>query len=279
MAPAAVPVAPFVEVTGPVLFNFAPAVAPVTVTEYVHVVPTGTVPPVSARLPAKAVSVPVQPAGLALAVSAPVSPAGYVSVNATPPSATVFAAGFCTVIVSVVVAPTATSATAKDFVTTGALTTVSTTPVAAVPVSATGPVAAGAVVAFVFVEVAVTLCVIVHVPPGTIVPALKPTLVPPFAPPVSVALPAPLHATDPAALFASVPVYVSPIDTPVRLPGLAAGFVTVMVSVDVPPAAIVAGVNVFATVGAAYTFSVALVADCTLPAFVVVIVPAASEFV
>ncbi|MBK6980975.1 MAG: hypothetical protein IPH30_05340 [Betaproteobacteria bacterium] len=127
----------------------------------------------------------------------------------------------------------------------------STTPVAGVPVSATGPVAAGAVVAFVFVVVAVTLCVIVQVPPGTMVPALKPTLVPPFTPPVSVALPAPLQATDPAALLASVPVYASPIDTPVKFPGFAAGLLTVMVSVEVPPAAIVAGAKLFTTVGAA----------------------------
>ena len=39
-------------------------------------VATGTVPPESARLPAVAVRVPVQPAGLAVAVSAPVIPAG-----------------------------------------------------------------------------------------------------------------------------------------------------------------------------------------------------------
>ena len=74
---------------------------------------------------------------------------------------------------------------------------------------------------------------------------------PPFTPPVSVALPAPLQATEPAALFTSVPVYASPIDTPVKFPGFAAGLLTVMVNVEVPPAAIVAGAKLFTTVGAA----------------------------
>ncbi|MBK6983212.1 MAG: hypothetical protein IPH30_18135 [Betaproteobacteria bacterium] len=52
-------------------------------------------------------------------------------------------------------------------------------------------------------------------------------------------------------MFTSVPVYASPIDTPVKFPGLAAGLVTVMVSVEGPPAAIVAGAKLFTTVGTA----------------------------
>ena len=74
---------------------------------------------------------------------------------------------------------------------------------AAVPVSTTGPVAAGAVVTFMLVVVAVTLCVIVQVPPGTIVPPVKPTLVPMLAPPLNVP---PVHTNTAAALLTSVPV-------------------------------------------------------------------------
>ena len=63
--------------------------------------------------------------------------------------------------------------------------------------------------------------------------------------------PAPRQAPEPAALLATVPVDASPIVTPVRFPGFAAGLLTVMVSVEVPPAAIVAGAKLFTTVGAA----------------------------
>ena len=39
--------------------------------------------------------------------------------------------------------------------------------------------------------------------------------------------------------------------TPVRLPGLAAGLVTVMVMLDVPPSEMLAGVKTLVTVGGA----------------------------
>src|SRR4051812_7429271 len=54
--------------------------------------------------------------------------------------------------------------------------------------------------------------------------------------------------------------------TPVRLPGLAAGLVTVIVSVDVPPAAMDVGENDLVTVGAVYTSSVAVAAEPLGPA-------------
>ena len=87
--------------------------------------------------------------------------------KATLVIATALAAGFCTVMFIVVVPPTATFVATKDLPTTGAPGgfTVSVA-LAAVPVSATGPVAVGAVVVLLFVEVAVTTCVMVHVPPG-----------------------------------------------------------------------------------------------------------------
>lgn len=127
---------------------------------------------------------------------------------------------------------------------------------AVAPVSNVGPVAVGVVVVLLLVEVAVTLCVIVQVPPGTIVPALNPTLVPPFAPPVNVAEPAPEHATLPAAALMRVPPYGSLMVTPVRLAGLATGLVTVMTMLDAPPKPMLDGVNDFVTVGTAKTFNV-----------------------
>ena len=93
----------------------------------------------------------------------------------------------------------------NDLVTVIALPTVSVA-LAVLPVTLTGPEADGAVVVFELVDVAVTLWVTVQVPPGTIVPALKPTLVPPFKPPVRVAPPNPEQVTLPVALFCSVPV-------------------------------------------------------------------------
>jgi hypothetical protein len=148
VAEAAVPAGAFVLVTDPVLLTFAPTVAPVTTTLYVHVVPTGIVPPASVKLPAAAVSVPVHVTGKAVAVTAPVNPAGYVSVNDTPLSATVFATGFCIVMFIVVVPPTATFVATNDFVTTGAAVTANVAE-AAVPVVETGVNPTGALVVLV----------------------------------------------------------------------------------------------------------------------------------
>ena len=139
---------------------------------------------------------------------------------------------------------------------------------AAVPVSAIGPVAAGAVVVLLFVEVAVTSCVMVQLWPGGRVPALKPTEVPPFTPPVRVAVPAPVHATLPAAALVRVPVYASLIETPVRLPGLPAAAETVIVIVEVWPLPMDARLKLFVAVGGANTFSVAEVGAALLPLFV-----------
>ena len=122
---------------------------------------------------------------------------------------------------------------------------------ATVPVSAVGPVAMGVPVVLFIALVAVTLWVIVQFPPGTMMPSVKPAVVPRSLPPLSTALPAPLQMTPPAALFTRVPLYVSVMLTPVMSPGLLPGFVTVITMLDVPPDAIIAGVNVLVTVGAA----------------------------
>ena len=128
-----------------------------------------------------------------------------VSVKATP-AAAVPAFGLVSVIVKFELVPlVATGFGENDFVTTNGCVVVNVAD-AVVPTSATGPVAAGADVVLLLVLVAVTLCVIVQVPPGTMVPAVNPTELPPLAPPVSVALPTPLQTTPPAALFSNVPV-------------------------------------------------------------------------
>jgi hypothetical protein len=103
-AVAELPVPPFVEVTLPVLFVNWPEATPVTFTMIVQLALTATAPPVSVMLtePATAVAVPAQlfvnPLGVATT-----SPVGSVSANATPASATAFAAGFVIVNVKEVV--------------------------------------------------------------------------------------------------------------------------------------------------------------------------------
>ena len=54
--------------------------------------------------------------------------------------------------------------------------------------------------------------------------------------------------------------------TPVILPGLPAGLVTVMTMLEVPPDAMVDGVKVLVTVGGIYTFKVSDAGAGLLPA-------------
>ena len=102
LAVAVLPVPPLVEVTLPVVLVNCPAAAPVTVTLNWHWLFAAMVAPVRA-IPVGAVVVSVPPQTVAEAL-ATVSPVGSVSVNATPVSATAFAAGFVIVNVSEVVA-------------------------------------------------------------------------------------------------------------------------------------------------------------------------------
>jgi hypothetical protein len=98
------PVPPFVEVTLPVVLTNWPEATPVIFAVSVQELVAAMVPPVNETLPdpATAVAVPpqvlVNPFGVATT-----SPAGSVSVNATPVSATAFAAGLEIVKVSDVV--------------------------------------------------------------------------------------------------------------------------------------------------------------------------------
>src|SRR5258708_4449753 len=90
-ADAGLPVPPLVELTEPVVLVYWPAAAPVTVTENTHWLFTAIVAPVSV-IPVGFVVVSVPPQVLD-ELLATVSPVGSVSLNATPVSATVFAAG------------------------------------------------------------------------------------------------------------------------------------------------------------------------------------------
>ena len=111
----------------------------------------------------------------------------------------------------------------------------------------------------------VTFTVTVHEPLAGTVPDASATLPPLFA---AVTLPAP-HVVAPlaAAVLTRFAGYVSVKAAPVT--ATAFGFVSVIVRVDVPPAAIVAGENAFAIAGCATTVSVAP-APAAVPEFVVV---------
>ena len=102
VAEAVLPVPPLVELTAPLTLLKTPAAAPVTLTVTVQDEATAIDPPEKLMLPEPAVAaavpvqVPPKPFGVATT-----SPVGSVSVNATPASATVLAAGLVSVKVSV----------------------------------------------------------------------------------------------------------------------------------------------------------------------------------
>lgn len=121
LAEAVLPVPPFVEVTFPVVFVNCPEAAPVTVTENWHWLFAAIVAPVKA-IPVGEVVVSVPPQTVAEAL-ATVSPVGRVSVNATPVSASVLAAGFVMVKVREVVAFSAIVAGLNTFAIDGGATT------------------------------------------------------------------------------------------------------------------------------------------------------------
>src|SRR6185312_13871569 len=102
LADAVLPVPPLVEVTFPVVFVYCPEAAPVTVTLNWHWLLAAMVAPESA-IPVGAVVVSVPPHTVAVAL-ATVRPVGSVSVNATPVSDAVLAAGLVIVNVKDVVA-------------------------------------------------------------------------------------------------------------------------------------------------------------------------------
>ena len=104
LAVAMFPVPPLAEDTWPVVFVYAPAVAPVTVTEYTHWPFTGIVTPPTLIVFELTVKAPLpKPQGSLTTLFGVVSPLGRGSINVTGLRATVFAGGFVMVNVSVVV--------------------------------------------------------------------------------------------------------------------------------------------------------------------------------
>jgi hypothetical protein len=124
-AEAVLPVPPLVEVTEAVTFVKLPLVEPVTLTEKLQELFVARVAPASDALPEAAIAVivpppqlPVSPLGVATKIFA-----GSVSVNATPVSAAVFAAGFVIVKVSEVVPLGGMFETPKDLLMEGGAST------------------------------------------------------------------------------------------------------------------------------------------------------------
>jgi hypothetical protein len=121
LAVAVLPVPAFDEVTAVLVFVKLPALLPVKLTESVQLLPAAIVPPLRVREPvaASAVAVPpqlfVSPLGVEIA-----SPAGSVSLNPTPVSDTVFAAGLVIVKASEVVPFTAILGAPNDSAIVGA---------------------------------------------------------------------------------------------------------------------------------------------------------------
>jgi hypothetical protein len=118
------PVPPFVELTVTELF-FTPEVVPVTFTLIAHAPLTATVPVARLTVPVPAVAVVVPPHVLLIPLGvATTSPAGKLSVNATPVSVTVFAAGLVIVKLKLVVPFTGIMAAPNDLLIVGGDATV-----------------------------------------------------------------------------------------------------------------------------------------------------------
>jgi len=132
LAVAVLPVPPLVELTEPVVLVYWPAAAPVTVTENTHWLFTAIVAPVSV-MPVGFVVVSVPPQVLD-ELLATVSPVGRVSLNATPVSATVFAAGLVIVNCNELVALRAMLVGLKTLAMVGGATTVRVAVLLVVPV-------------------------------------------------------------------------------------------------------------------------------------------------
>jgi hypothetical protein len=167
-AVAVLPVPPFVEVTAPVVFVYWPEAAPVTVTLNWHCPFAAMVAPVSA-IPVGAVVVSVPPQTVAVAL-ATVKPVGSTSVNATPVSDTVFAAGFVMVKVNEVVAFSAMLVGLKTFAIDGGATTLSVAVLLVAPVPPSVELTAPVVLALAPAVVPVTFTLNVQEPLAAIVP-------------------------------------------------------------------------------------------------------------
>lgn len=251
------PVPPFVEVTAPLTLLKMPAVAPVTFTVTVQDEAVAIDPPEKLMLPdpAVAVAVPTQvppkPFGVATT-----SPVGRVSVNATPASATVLAAGLVSVKVSAETPFGAIAVGLKALaIAGGATTTIDAEAAAPVPpsVEVINPVVLFCVPG----AMPTTFTENVHEPPAGSVPPERFTTDAPEMPPV-VMVPAPQEPVRPLGVATFRPTgSVSPKPMPVNAT-VAFGLVTVKVRVVVPFSGIVAAPNALVKIGGAVTVRVAV---------------------
>jgi hypothetical protein len=246
LAEAVLPVPPLVEVTLPVVLVYCPEAAPVTVTLNWHWLFTAIVAPVNA-MPVGAVVVSVPPQTVADAF-ATVRPVGRVSVNATPVSATVLAAGFVIVNVSDVVAFSAMLDGLNTLAIDGGATTLMLA-VAVPPVPPSVEVTALVVLVCVPAAVPVTFTENVQELLAAIVPPLRLIV---FVPCVAVTVPAPHVPVSPFGVETTSPAgSVSLKATPVN--GVAFGFVMVKLSEVEPFSGMLAAPKAFAIVGGATT--------------------------
>ena len=248
LAVAVFPVPPLVELTAPVVFVYWPDAAPVTVTLNWHWPFTAIVAPVRA-IPVGAVVVSVPPHTVDVPL-ATVNPVGNVSVNATPASATVLAAGLVMVKVSDVVAFSAIVEGLNTLAIDGGATTVRFA-LAVLPVPPSVEVTAPVVFVYPPAVAPVTVTLNWHCPLAAMVAPVK--VIPVGAVVVSV----PPHTV--AVLLATVnPVgSVSVKPTPLKeLPVF--GLVIVNCNDVVAFSAIVVGLNTLAIDGGATTVRLAL---------------------
>jgi len=166
------PVPPLVELTLPVVLLLVPEVVAVTFTTSVQLLLTAMLPPVSEMLPVPCTAVGVPPQLLVKPLGvATTSPAGKVSVNATPASATVLAAGFVMVNVNAETPFTVIDVGLNAFVIEGGATTARAAVLLVVPVPPSVEVIAPVVLDLVPAVVPVTSTLMLQ-------EALAPTLPP-----------------------------------------------------------------------------------------------------
>ncbi len=259
------PLPPFVELTAPVVLTDAPGVLVVAVAVTVQL------PLAAMDAPLMTIEVDVEEAVLppvqVVAKPEAVMPAGRVSVMPTPVRVKVFAAGLVIVIVNVEFAPAAIGVGEKALATVGGAMEVRVA-FAVRPVPSFVELTVPVVLTLFPPVVVVTFTEIVQLLPGVAI-----------EPPVKLIGEA-LEVNVPPQLFVGLGVpatampagKVSLTAIPFIVPEVVAGFVIVMVNVEVPPTAMLVGAKDFVIVGGAVTVKVADAVE-PVPAFVALTVP------
>lgn len=245
VAVAVLPVPPFVELT---CTELRPPVAAVTSTEIVHGVPTATVALASDTvfepLVAPVTLPPPQLLTLSAGVAATSIPAGKLSVNETPLSGTVLAAGLVIVNVSVEFPPGDMNVGVKAFAITGGATTFSVAVLLTFPATGVSAVATPDVVFVRFPPVELVISKITVQPAGGIVIPPKLSDVAP-AEMLDGVVPTQVPVTGPPTALMSTKLSLN--DAPVRF--VAFGLESVRVTVVFPPPGMEEAPKAFAIVG------------------------------